>query len=215
VRRAGRITTAQERAIEEFWPRFGVDFSPALLKLDDLFGRSAGRVLEIGFGNGESLVVQAAENPDLDYLGIEVHRPGIGHCLLDADARNVRNLRLICHDAVDVLRQQIADKSFSRVNLYFPDPWPKKRHHKRRLLQADFLDAVASKLVAGGTLYIATDWQNYAEHIDNVVAVHNALSLRERRVHHGEAPLDRPTTKFERRGVARGHEIAEWRLVRN
>jgi tRNA (guanine-N7-)-methyltransferase len=215
VRRAGRITTAQERAIGELWPRFGVDFSPVLLKLDDLFGRTAERVLEIGFGNGESLVVQAAQNPDLDYLGVEVHRPGIGHCLLAADARNVRNLLLICHDAVDVLRQQIADKSFSRVNLYFPDPWPKKKHHKRRLVQGEFLELVASKLVAGGSLYLATDWQNYAEHIDAVVAANRSFHVQERRVHGGERPLDRSTTKFERRGLAQGHKITEWRLVRD
>lgn len=215
VRRAGRITAAQERAVERLWPRFGVDFSPALLNLDDIFGRTAERVLEIGFGDGESLVLQAARSPQLDYLGIEVHRPGVGHCLLQAEAQHVRNLRLICHDAVEVLNQQIPDRSFERINLYFPDPWPKKRHHKRRLLQADFLELAASKLHDGGALHIATDWQDYAEHIDEVIAGSNSFLVHERRVHGGDRPLDRPMTKFERRGLARGHRISEWRLVRN
>jgi tRNA (guanine-N7-)-methyltransferase len=215
VRRVGRITSAQERAIRQLWPRFGVDFSPALLNLDELFGRTAERVLEIGFGDGESLVLQAARNPELDYLGVEVHRPGVGHCLLRAEAQDVRNLRLICNDAVEVLGRQIPDRSFERINLYFPDPWPKKRHHKRRLLQPDFLNLVARKLRDGGALHIATDWQNYAEHIDEVVADSDSLLVDERRVHDGDHPLDRPTTKFERRGLARGHRITEWRLVRN
>ena len=215
VRRTGRITPAQRDAIDRLWPRYGADFCGSKLDLDSHFGRRAGRVLEIGFGDGESLVLQASSNPELDYLGIEVHRPGIGHCLLRAEAQNVRNLRLICHDAVEVLKEQIADRALDRVNLYFPDPWPKKRHHKRRLVQNDFLELVAAKLVPGGSLYIATDWQNYAEHIDSVVAAGSAFRASERRVHDGDDPLDRPTTKFERRGLLQGHKITEWRLARN
>jgi len=215
VLRTGRITPAQERAFDELWPRYGLGFSAAPLDLDRIFGRTVARVLEIGFGDGESLVLEAAQNPGLDYLGIEVHRPGVGHCLLQAEAQDVRNLRLICHDAVEVLNRQIPDRSFRRINLYFPDPWPKKRHHKRRLLQADFLELAARKLHHGGALHVATDWQEYAEHIDEVVAVGNSFLVDERRVHGGDQPLDRPTTKFERRGLARGHKITEWRLVRN
>jgi tRNA (guanine-N7-)-methyltransferase len=166
VRRSGRITSAQERAIGELWPRYGIPFSPAPRDLDSIFGRSAEPALEIGFGSGDSLVPLAAENPGLDYLGIEVHRPGIGHSLLRIEAEALRNLRLICHDAVEVLSRQIRDRSFMRINLYFPDPWPKKRHHKRRLLQPDFLELAAAKLQDSGAFHIATDWQNYAEHID-------------------------------------------------
>jgi len=215
VLRTGRITPAQERAFDELWPRYGLGFSAAPLDLDRIFGRTAARVLEIGFGDGESLVLEAVLNPERDYLGIEVHRPGVGHCLLQAEARQVRNLRLICHDAVEVLNRQIPDRSFRRINLYFPDPWPKKRHHKRRLLQPYFLELAARKLHDGGALHLATDWQNYAEHIDEVVAGGSSFLVDERRVHDGDRPLDRPTTKFERRGLARGHKITEWRLVRN
>jgi tRNA (guanine-N7-)-methyltransferase len=214
VRRAGRITPAQERAFEELWPRFGVEHSPDLLDLQELFGRPAGRILEIGFGDGELLVAQATQNPELDYLGIEVHRPGVGHCLLQAEARGVGNLRLISHDAVEVLKRQLPDRSLKRINLYFPDPWPKKRHHKRRLVQADLLRLAAARLEKHGALHIATDWQNYAEHIDELVAESDEFLVRERRVHDGDHPLDRPTTKFERRGLALGHRITEWRLDR-
>jgi tRNA (guanine-N7-)-methyltransferase len=215
VLRTGRITAAQKEAIERLWPRYGFDLPAGEIKLDELFGRSAGRVLEIGFGNGESLVRQAAANPAMDFLGIEVHRPGIGHCLLEAEAANIDNLRVACCDAVEALQRSIPERSLARVNVYFPDPWPKTRHHKRRLLQQRFLGLIAAKLVKGGSFHIATDWQNYAEHIDEVVAASEQFRVGERRVHEGDRPLDRPTTKFERRGLALGHKISEWRLVRN
>jgi tRNA (guanine-N7-)-methyltransferase len=215
VLRAGRITEAQKEAIERLWPHYGFDFPAGETNLDDLFGRSAERVLEIGFGNGESLVLQAAEHTAMDFLGIEVHRPGIGHCLLEAEAANIDNLRVACCDAVEALQQEFPDRSFARVNLYFPDPWPKKRHHKRRLLQQQFLGLIAAKLVEGGSFYVATDWQNYADHIDDVVAASEQFRVGERRVHDGNRPLDRPTTKFERRGLSLGHRIHEWRLIRN
>ena len=214
VRRAGRVTASQQRALEELWPLFGVEFGEAPLCFRELFGREAPVVLEIGFGNGETLVQQAAENPALDFLGIEVHEPGIGHCLLLAQDAEVSNLRLIRHDAVEVLDAMIPRESLSRVNLYFPDPWPKKRHHKRRIVQPPFLELVADRLSTGGTLNVATDWENYAEHIEATVSESGRFVCAEKRVHAGDEPLDRPGTKFERRGLRRGHRIWDWRFVR-
>ena len=214
VRRAGRLTPSQRRALEELWPLYGVDFSLENLVFDTLFGRDAPVVLEIGFGNGDSLVQQALENPGIDFLGVEVHEPGVGHCLLKAQEAGLSNLKLIKHDAIDVLAQQVPPESLQRINIYFPDPWPKKRHHKRRMIQPTLLQLLHGRLEADGTLHIATDWANYAEHIDDVLA-HSALfRCDERREHEGGEPLDRPETKFERRGLRKGHRIWDWRFVR-
>jgi tRNA (guanine-N7-)-methyltransferase len=210
VRRAGRITPSQQRALEELWPEYGVDYTAAPLPCSELFRREAPIVLEIGFGNGETLVEQAAASPDRDFIGIEVHEPGVGHCLLTAKEAGVENLRLINHDAIEVLKNQVLNGSLTRLNLYFPDPWPKKRHHKRRIVQDTFVTLVADKLVDGGTVNIATDWANYAEHIDAVMAGSDRFRLAERREHKGETPLDRPQTKFERRGLRKGHGIVDW-----
>ena len=210
VRRAGRITPSQQRAFETLWPLYGVEYSPQLVDIDELFGRSAPVILEIGFGNGETLVEQAAANQDRDFIGIEVHEPGIGHCLRLADKAGVTNLRLINHDAIEVLTHQLPHDSLARLNLYFPDPWPKKRHHKRRIVAAPFLELVADSLADNGTLNIATDWANYAEHIDEVLSQSDRFTCTERREHDGEQPLDRPQTKFERRGLKKGHRICDW-----
>lgn len=215
VRRSGRLTPSQQRALTELWPEYGVEYEPEAYDLDSLFDSSAPVVLEIGFGNGETLVQQAEANPDLNFLGIEVHEPGVGHCLLKARDAGVRNLRLIMHDAIDVLTRQIPPQSLQRVNIYFPDPWPKKRHHKRRMIQPAFLDLLHSRLGAGGALHIATDWANYAEHIDEVFAACSLFICDERREHGGEAPLDRPQTKFEQRGLRKGHRICDWRFTRS
>ncbi len=213
VRRAGRITPAQARALRELWARFGIDFSPDLLNLDEVFGRSADRVLEIGFGDGEALVRDAAFQPETDFLGVEIHEPGVGRCLMAAHDLGLTNLRVSMHDAVEVLREQIEDGALSRVHLYFPDPWPKKRHHKRRLIQAAFLELVASKLASGGILHIATDWENYAEHIDDLIDRSPAFTLAQRLEHDGDHPTPgRQTTKFERRGLKMGHRIWDWQL---
>ena len=210
VRRAGRITPSQQRALESLWPVYGIEFDDKPLDLSLLFGRAAPVVLEIGFGNGETLVEQAAAKPDKDFIGIEVHEPGVGHCLLKAEESGVRNLRIIMHDAVEVLTRQVPAGSLARINLYFPDPWPKKRHHKRRIVQDGFIALLAERLADGGTLHIATDWANYAEHIDEVFSRSDCFTGVERREHDGEAPLDRPRTKFERRGLRKGHRICDW-----
>ncbi|MDJ0758275.1 MAG: tRNA (guanosine(46)-N7)-methyltransferase TrmB [Woeseiaceae bacterium] len=212
VRRTGRITESQQRALDELWPLWGVEYSDATLDPEQLFGRSAPLTVEIGFGNGDSLVQLAAEHPEHDFLGIEVHVPGIGHCLIAARQAGIDNLRIISHDAVDVLSRQVAPGSVSRLNLYFPDPWPKKRHHKRRILNVEFLNAVHTCLKAGGTFHIATDWQNYAEYIDELFAESELFRLDERREHDGDEPLDRAATKFEKRGLRRGHRIWDWRF---
>jgi len=212
VRRTGRITLSQRRALAELWPVFGVDVSRAMLDFETLFGRHAPVVLEIGFGNGETLVRQAAGSPDKDFVGIEVHEPGVGHCLLKAQEAGIGNLRIIRHDAIEVLDQIVPNDTLSRVNLYFPDPWPKKRHHKRRIVQPAFLDLVADRLRPDGTLRIATDWAPYAEHIDQIIDHSTRFAVAERREHAGDRPLDRPQTKFERRGLAKGHRICDWCL---
>jgi tRNA (guanine-N7-)-methyltransferase len=214
VRRAGRLTASQQRALDELWPQFGLAFDDRPLRFDALFGRAAPVVLEIGFGNGDTLVQQAAEHPESDFLGIEVHEPGVGHCLLKAREAGITNLRLVRHDAVEVLDVMIPPGSLARVNLYFPDPWPKKRHHKRRIVQLPFLDLVADRLVPGGSFNVATDWENYAEHIEANVRESGRFRCAEQRVHAGDEPLDRPGTKFERRGLRHGHRIWDWRFVR-
>ena len=214
VKRAGRMTPGQERALRDLWPEFGIEYSEALLDLNPVFGRTAPRVLEIGFGNGETLVEQACANPAIDYIGIEVHEPGVGHCLLHIEEAGISNVRLLSHDAVEVLQAQIPDGEQSRINLYFPDPWPKKRHHKRRLVQPAFLELAAQKIEAVGAFHLATDWEDYAEHIDALIGSQKCFRLTERRVHCGDNPLDRPMTKFEKRGLQLGHKIWDWQLTR-
>jgi len=208
------MTPSQQRALDALWPLFGIEFSTTPVDFGAVFGREAPVVLEIGFGNGDTLVQQAAEHADKDFVGIEVHEPGVGHCLLRAQDTGVANLRLISHDAVEVLAEQIPAASLSRVNLYFPDPWPKKRHHKRRIVQAPFLDLVAERLQHGGALHIATDWANYAEHIDEVIKECGRFDCVEEREHNGDRALDRPQTKFERRGLTKGHRIRDWKFIR-
>lgn len=215
VKRTGRMTAAQTRALRELWSRFGIECAETQWDFDRIFGRSAGRVLEIGFGDGESLVQQAASHSHLDYLGIEVHEPGAGHCMLQADRLGLENLRIVIHDALEVLQHQVPDASVDRINLYFPDPWPKKRHHKRRIVRGEFLELVAARLTPHGSLHIATDWENYAAHIDELLATVTPFKIAERREHSGENALDRPMTKFEKRGLGKGHRIWDWKLVMN
>jgi len=211
VLRAGRVTAAQERALTELWPTFGVDFDGRPLDLDALFGRRAPRCLEIGFGVGEVIGALAQAHPEIDHLGIEVHRAGVGRLLLHAQEQALTNLRIICHDAVDVLARSIADDSFDSILIFFPDPWHKKRHHKRRLIDAGFVDTLAAKLKARGVLRLATDWQAYAEQmlsVANACARLESLSLDRTYV---ERPEFRPATRFERRGARLGHGV--WDLA--
>ena len=207
VRRAGRVTAGQQRALAELWPRWGVEKPAAALDLDRLFGRQAPRVMEIGFGNGDVLVSMAAGYPEQDFLGVEVHEPGVGHCLLGLERAGLTNVRLIREDAIVVLQDWLAPACLDRVNLFFPDPWPKKRHHKRRIVQPTFLALVAARLKPDGLLHMATDWAPYAEHMEEVLAVSADFAP-------AAGTGDRPPTKFERRGERLGHEIRDLRYRR-
>jgi tRNA (guanine-N7-)-methyltransferase len=211
VLRAGRTTAAQERALSELWPTYGIDLKDVPLDLAAVFGRKAPRCLEIGFGAGEVIGVLAETNPHIDYLGIEVHRSGVGRLLLRAEQCAFKNLRVICSDAVDVLRDHIADASFDEVLVFFPDPWHKKRHHKRRLIEASFVALAAAKLRSGGTLRLATDWQAYAEQMLTVCNADAALESLSGDGSYVPRPEFRPPTRFERRGERLGHGV--WDLA--
>ncbi|WP_413742360.1 tRNA (guanosine(46)-N7)-methyltransferase TrmB [Sodalis sp. RH15] len=211
VRRQGRLTKGQQLAVDKFWPAMGVDYQAIPIAFSSLFGREAPVTLEIGFGMGASLVQTAAAHPDQDYLGIEVHLPGVGACLSSANESGIDNLRVMCHDAVEVLENMIPDDSLALVQLYFPDPWHKARHHKRRIVQGPFVDLVRRKLRAGGVFHMATDWQPYAEHMLDVMnqAAHfRNLSSQNDYV---PRPEHRPLTKFEQRGQRLGHGV--WDLM--
>jgi tRNA (guanine-N7-)-methyltransferase len=207
VLRAGRVTAAQERALEALWPHCGVEFNPQPLDLDALFGRRAPRVLEIGFGNGENLAALAQAHADRDYLGIEVHRSGVGRLLLAIDSAGLTNVRVICHDAVEALEHQLVARSFDEALVLFPDPWPKKRHHKRRLIQPPFVALLASRLRPGGILRLATDWQPYAEQMLEVLSACPALENLSTTGSHVEPGAERITTRFEKRGQRLGHGV--------
>ena len=210
VLRQGRFTEAQKRALEQLWPKYGIDFTEEALDLDAWFDRTAPITLEIGFGNGESLLAQALANPQNNYLGIEVHRPGVGHLLHRAHDAEVENLRVINHDAVEVLQQQIPDASLACVQLFFPDPWHKKRHHKRRIVNPDFIQLIQRKLEPGGHFHLATDWQDYAEYMLDLMENADGFSNTAGEGHFA-TDTDRPKTKFEQRGRRLGHGV--WDLV--
>ncbi|HSH43915.1 MAG TPA: tRNA (guanosine(46)-N7)-methyltransferase TrmB, partial [Arenicellales bacterium] len=194
-------------------PRYGLD--PAgPLDLDASFGRSAPRTLEIGFGNGGSLAAMAAAAPEQDFIGIEVHRPGVGHLLRLISERELTNIRIICADAVEVLRDAIAPASLSRVLLYFPDPWPKKKHHKRRILQPAFVELVAHRLVPGGIFHLATDWADYAGQMLAVMEASPAFRNQTGPGAFAERPAWRPLTRFEQRGQRLGHGVYDLLYVR-
>jgi tRNA (guanine-N7-)-methyltransferase len=205
------MTRAQQRAWQELWPRFGIEVSCAMLDLDAIFGRRARRTVEIGFGNGEVLLALATARPDEDFLGIDVHRPGVGHLMLRCEALALGNLRVLSQDAVEVFEHRLPPACLDEVLLYFPDPWPKKRHHKRRIVQDAFVAMVASRLTSGGVFRLATDWQPYAEWMLETLSRSPLLV--------NEAPggawsprsASRPPTRFELRGQRLGHEV--WDLA--
>ena len=211
VLRAGRTTPAQERALKQLWPAYGIDLTGTALDLEAIFGRTAPRCLEIGFGAGEVMGTLAKNNPHIDYLGVEVHRSGIGRLLLHAQTEALKNLRIICDDAVDVLRHHVQDESFDEVLVFFPDPWHKKRHHKRRLIDAQFIATVAAKLRRGGILRLATDWQDYAEQMLAVCNANPDLRSLSPDLKYVARPDFRPATRFERRGERLGHGV--WDLA--
>jgi len=214
VRPPGRITTGQRRALGELLPRWGIPFVGDRIELSETFGRDAPRVLDIGFGDGEALLTAAARHPEIDYLGIEVHEPGVGHLLALIERSALGNIRLVVGDAVEVIERMLPDRSFDAVNLFFPDPWPKKRHHKRRIVKPDFVGEVARILKPAGLFHIATDWANYAEQI--AATLGSSTSFVEQGLDAlREEPLAfRAPTKFERRGRRLGHEVVDLRYRR-
>ena len=207
VRREGRMTRAQQRAFTALWERFGVGAGAVPLDPTILFGRRAPLVLEIGFGDGESLATMASTDKAVNYLGLEVHRPGIGHLLLRAEALALTNLRVMCADAMEVLEQQVPDGCLDRVQIFFPDPWPKVRHHKRRLIQPPFVTLLVHTLKSEGQLHIATDCEDYARSILNVLNATPELTNRAAGNGFMPRPAYRLPTKFERRGWRLGHQV--------
>jgi len=209
VLRQGRFSPAQQRALTELMPRFGIAYRNAPLDFAEAFGRKAPVVAEIGFGMGDTTARIAEANPGTDYLAIEVHGPGVGSLLRRMDETGLSNIRIIQHDAVDVLRDMVPEGSLAAMHVFFPDPWPKKRHHKRRLLQPAFVELAASRLARGGVLHVATDWRDYAEQVLAILCA--SASLANTCKDFADRPAWRPETKFERRGLALGHGV--WDLV--
>jgi tRNA (guanine-N7-)-methyltransferase len=209
VRRAGRVTSAQARALAQLWPRFGIETPEDQLDLAALFGRDAPRICEIGFGDGQALAELALRQPENDFIGIEVHEPGIGHLLLNIERYGLHNVRIIRHDAIEVLESWLPAASLDRVHVFFPDPWPKKRHHKRRLIQPGFIRALGNAIKPGGVLHMATDWEHYAEQMREVVNASTQFDNLAGSGCYSPDRADRPETKFERRGLRLGHEVRD------
>ena len=209
VLRQGRFSPGQRRAFEELLPRLGARYAAKPLDLRALFGREAPLIAEVGSGMGETTACIAAENPGNDYLAIEVHAPGVGSLLRQAEERGLANVRVVMHDAVEVLRDMVPPSSLAAIHIFFPDPWPKKRHHKRRLIQPEFAALARDRLVPGGYLHVATDWQEYAEYVLAVLSATPGLANTASAF--APRPASRPQTKFERRGLTLGHGV--WDII--
>jgi tRNA (guanine-N7-)-methyltransferase len=214
VRREGRLTPGQQKALDELWPRYGLS-AQQRLDAPATFGRRAPLTLEIGFGNGANLAAMAGAEPDGDFIGIEVHRPGVGRLLKTIAEHHLDNVRIFCDDAVDVLNRCIDDHSLDRILLFFPDPWPKTRHHKRRIVQPAFVGLLARKLRGGGLLHMATDWQAYAEHMLEVMEASAAFRNTAGPGRYAARPASRPVTRFEERGQRLGHGVRDLLYRRN
>lgn len=210
VRREGRITAGQQRALQDLWPRYGLEAN-TVLDTANIFGRKAPCTLEIGFGNGDSLATMAEQQPEYDFIGIEVHRPGVGRLLQQLEEHNLNNVRVMREDAVQVLKSCIPDNSLDRVLLFFPDPWHKKRHHKRRIVQPGFIELLSVKIKTAGCLHMATDWEDYAAHMLEVMEQSPAFRNCAGAGNFSPRPAYRPVTKFEQRGQRLGHGV--WDLL--
>lgn len=211
VVRSGRMTPGQEKAFQKLWSLYGVEANDQQLDFQRLYGRQAPVILEIGFGMGDSLIEMAAQYPQNNYLGIEVHKPGVGRLLGKVSEQALTNLRVMQFDAIEVLKNQIPDASLSAVYLYFPDPWHKKRHHKRRIVQPAFVQMICTKLKTGGLFHLATDWENYAEHMMEVMTTAEGFENTAGKNKYTPKPDYRPVTKFEQRGHKLGHGV--WDLI--
>lgn len=209
VLRQGRVSPAQQRAVDTLLPRYGISYATQPLDLDAAFGRTAPKILEIGFGMGDSTATIAQAHPEIDYLALEVHTPGVGNLLKLIETEQLKNIRIMQHDAVEVLRDMIADNTLDGVHIFFPDPWHKARHNKRRLIQAPFVARLVHKLKPGAYLHVATDWQDYAEQVLRVLS--GETLLKNTADDYAPRPDYRPLTKFERRGLRLGHGV--WDLV--
>ncbi len=215
VRRQGRLTTGQQHALEEFWPVYGIECSNQHLDPGQYFDSDHPLIVEIGFGNGDTLAEMAMAEPHHNFIGIEVHKPGVGHLLHRLATEKIDNVRIICDDAMEILTHCIRNGSLSGIRLYFPDPWPKKRHHKRRIVQPSFIELVADKLKPGGILHMATDWTPYAEHMLEVMSQQDHFQSMNDSRGYSERPEWRPMTKFEKRGLRLGHRIHDLIYSRN
>ncbi len=211
VKRSGRMTPGQQAAFDKYWPVKGLQLKDGMIDYAAVFERTAPVILEIGFGMGVSLVQMAHESQESDFIGIEVHEPGIGKLLHGMEEQHVDNIRVYCDDAVDVLRECIPDHSLDRVQIYFPDPWHKKKHNKRRMIQAKFVESLAYKIKAGGVVHLATDWEDYAEQMMEVMTASADFLNQGDEYMFSERPAYRPITKFEKRGERLGHGV--WDLL--